>query len=116
MSTVTTYKLLPDVQSAHHVRYSTVIAVVKVLSDILRAVDDGDVSLLTLLDLSTAFETVDHGILLHQQWLKSGWNTGRTKARPIGFRISWEVMQSPPFVRPSVCLLVYTLSSEPTDR
>jgi len=40
------------------------MAVLKVLMDILYAVDDGDLSVLDLLDLSTAFDTVDHDILL----------------------------------------------------
>jgi len=36
----------------------------KVLSDILMALDRGDVAALALLDLSAAFDTVDHNILL----------------------------------------------------
>jgi len=38
--------------------------VLKVLTDILYAVDDGDMSVLALLDLSSAFDTIDHDILL----------------------------------------------------
>ena len=34
------------------------------LGDILRAVDSGDLAVLTLLDLSAAFNTVDHATLL----------------------------------------------------
>ena len=36
----------------------------KVLSDILTALDTGDIGMLSLLDLSAAFDTVDHDILL----------------------------------------------------
>ena len=38
----------------------------KVLGDILRAIDGGDLAALTLLDLSAAFDTVDHTILLRR--------------------------------------------------
>jgi len=38
----------------------------KVLTDILPAVDAGDLSALVLLDLSAAFDTIDHGILLRR--------------------------------------------------
>ena len=38
----------------------------KVLGDILRAIDRGDITALTLLDLSAAFDTVDHQILLRR--------------------------------------------------
>jgi len=40
--------------------------VTKVLGDILLALDDGNISMLTLLDLSAAFDTVDHDILLRR--------------------------------------------------
>ena len=45
-------------------------AVVKVLADILKALDGGDLTMLALLDLSAAFDTVDHAILLQRLvWL-----------------------------------------------
>ena len=56
--------LLPQLQSAYRARHSAETAVTKVLSDILFALDAGDVSMLTLLYLSAAFDTVDHDILL----------------------------------------------------
>ena len=38
----------------------------KVLCDILLAIDDGNLSALVMLDLSAAFDTVDHEILLRR--------------------------------------------------
>jgi len=63
---LTAFNLLPDLQSAYRSHHSTETAVLKVLGDILRAVDSGDLTLLTLLDLSAAFDTVDHETLLHR--------------------------------------------------
>jgi len=40
--------------------------VLKVLSDILLAIDSGDLSALVLLDLSAAFDMVDHDILIRR--------------------------------------------------
>ena len=58
--------LLPELQSAYRAHHSTETAVMKVLGDILLALDSGDLTLLTLLDLSAAFDTVDHEILLRR--------------------------------------------------
>ena len=58
--------LLPRLQSAYRAGHSTETAVLKVLSDILLAIDSGDLSALVLLDLSAAFDTVDHDILLRR--------------------------------------------------
>jgi len=49
-------RLLPDMQSAFRAHHSTETAVLKVLSDILFALDSGNLTLLTLLDLSAAFD------------------------------------------------------------
>jgi len=57
-------KLLPELQSAYRAHHSTETAVLKVLADILSALDTGDVAVLTLLDSSAAFDTVDHATLL----------------------------------------------------
>jgi hypothetical protein len=56
--------LLPSLQSAYRKHHSTETAVLKVISDVLRAADRGDVSLLCMLDMSAAFDTVDHDILV----------------------------------------------------
>ena len=56
--------LLPTHQSAYRRHHSTETAVTKVYSDILGTADDAKLSLFILLDLSAAFDLVDHSILL----------------------------------------------------
>jgi len=65
------FGLLPRFQSAYRAYHSTETAVLKVLTDILLAIDSGDLSALVLLDLSAAFDTVDHDILI--QWLTTSY-------------------------------------------
>src|SRR5664279_693829 len=59
-----THRLLPSRQSSYRANHSTETAVVSVHNNIVRAIDDGKVSLLVLLDLNAAFDTVNHDILL----------------------------------------------------
>ena len=56
-------RLLPELQSAYRAHHSTETAVTKVLADILLALDTGDLSMLTLLDLSAAFDTNHNSII-----------------------------------------------------
>ena len=58
--------LLPGTQSGFRRGYSTETAIIRVLSDPLDAVDRDDTAVLVLLDLSVAFDTVDHEILLER--------------------------------------------------
>lgn len=61
---VSNSSLLPVQQSAYRSFHSTETAVLSVHNDLVRSVDSGHVSSLVLLDLSAAFDTVDHQTLL----------------------------------------------------
>ena len=62
--------LLNRYQSAYRPMYSTETALLKVQNDLLRNLDDGKTTVLVLLDLSAAFETLDHSgvISLLENW------------------------------------------------
>ena len=53
-------------QSAYRKFHSTETALLRIHNDILSSMDDGRVTALTLLDLSAAFDTIDHTILLRR--------------------------------------------------
>ena len=63
---MTDNELFPVLQSAHRKGHNTETALVRVLNAILSNMNKQHVSILVLLDLSAAFDTVDHAILLRR--------------------------------------------------
>ena len=93
--------LFPKFQSGFRKFHSTESALLRVMSDICSAIDKGHVALLSLLDVSAAFDTVDHAILLERlstscglagpacSWIGS-FITGRTQSVHLaGTRSPW---------------------------
>ena len=84
-----------DYQSAYRKFHSTETALLQIHNVILSSMDDGRVTALTLLDLSAAFDTIDHTILLRRlgnwfgvsgkalDWFKS-YLTGRSQRIKLG--------------------------------
>ena len=59
-----TNKLLPGYQSAYRRNYSSETALIKITNDCLWAMENQMVTTLVVINLSAAFHTVDHEILL----------------------------------------------------
>ena len=53
-------------QSAYRPGHSTEIALLKVVNDLFLSLSIGNISALALHDLSSAFDTIDHSILVHR--------------------------------------------------
>ena len=56
--------ILPERQSAYRPNFSTETSLLCLFDDLLRAADDSDGTALLFLDLSAAFDTIDHRVLL----------------------------------------------------
>ena len=69
---VTQSGLYPILQSAYRLGHSTETALLKIQNDILSAMDNQRVTLLVLLDLSAAFDTIDHQVLLNRLYVTYG--------------------------------------------
>ena len=57
---------VPNHQSAYKPNHSVETALVCVQNDILRAMDNQNIVIMLLLDLSAAFDTVDHNVMLQR--------------------------------------------------
>ena len=59
-------------QSTYKQLHSTEIALLRVHNEILLNIDNGTITVLTLLDLSTSFDTITHSILVDRLSLWNG--------------------------------------------
>ena len=64
MGYCTINRLLPDNQSSYRKYHSTETALVKVHNDILTSMDRQEITFLILLDLSAAFDTINHSLMI----------------------------------------------------
>ena len=67
-----THSLYPEFQSAYRKNHSTETALVRVMNDILMKMNTQEVTLLIMLDLSAAFDMVNHNILLTRLNMRIG--------------------------------------------
>ena len=89
---VNRFNLMEPSQSAYRALHSTETALLKVKTDIIGAFDHQEVACLILLDLSAAFDSTDHSIILQQQFAVSSislewfcsYLTNRTQSVVIG--------------------------------
>ena len=61
---LTDHDLLNSNQSGFRSKHSTTTALLKISTDIIDSIDRGDATILTLLDYSKAFDTINHNLLL----------------------------------------------------
>lgn len=64
MSHLESHDLLPDRRSAYRKDYSTETSILRLFDRLHRTADNGGATALLFLDLSAAFNTIDHTILL----------------------------------------------------
>ena len=87
------YHLQPDYQSAYKEHYSCETSILKISNDILWGMEAQSITSLVVLDLSAAFDTVDHEILLSILSSKYGIQSNALKwfnqyLRPRSFKVT----------------------------
>ena len=65
-SCLNSHNIYNTCQSAYLPGHSTETALLKVVNDLFLSLDKGSISVLALLDFSSAFDTIDHPILVHR--------------------------------------------------
>ena len=65
-SYLNSHNLYNTCQSAYRPVHSTETALLKVVNDLFFSLNKGNISVLALLDFSSAFDTIDHTILVHR--------------------------------------------------
>ena len=116
--------MFDPLQSAYRDKHSTETALIKVQNDILLALAAGSSAIFLMLDLSAAFDTIDHDILLSQlcnvygitgnalDWFRS-YITGRIQRVVIGDYVS--VNQELDFGVPHNCPRIYCMYTKPVS-
>ena len=97
-SYLSSHNLYNTCQSAYLPGHGTEAALLKVVDDLFLSLNKGNISVLALLDFSSAFDTIDHPILVRHlhtdfgftdtvlQWFSS-YLTNRTHCEKFGFYI-----------------------------
>ena len=91
-------------QSAYKVNHSTTTAMLKMTDDIYNALDDGELTLLVLLDYSKAFDTINHRILFAKlkalgftfeavSWIVGYLTDRKQKVKTLTDESGWESIQ-----------------------
>ena len=66
MKVIEQCKATTSCSNLHRPGHSTETALLKVVNDLFLSLNKGNISVLALLDFSSAFDTIDHPILVHR--------------------------------------------------
>ena len=93
--------LIPDFQFAYNKNYSTETSLLKLTNDLLWGFENQNITSTVILDLSTAFDTIDHDILiiiLHDHFgiQDTALNWFRNYLRPGFFKVAVDGKHSSP--------------------